>query len=199
MAPTDLQVVDEAAAARALLQEPRLALLEQLETPASAATLARRLDLPRQRLNYHLRELEAAGLIELVEERSRGNVTERIYRRSSVAYALSPDLLGALAATPDDVHDRFSSAFLLALANRTLAEVGALRRGAAAANQKLPTFALDAEVRFANAADRAAFAEELAAAVAKLVQRYHDDAAPRGRTFRLATAVHPKPKDPNLS
>ena len=58
----------------------RLRLVRELVEPDSAAGLAKRLGLPRQRLNYHLRELEAAGLLELVEERRRGNCVERIVR-----------------------------------------------------------------------------------------------------------------------
>ena len=60
-----------------------------------------------------------------------------------------------------------------------------------ASDDHLSTFALDAEVRFASAADRTAFANELGAAVTSLVSRYHDDAAPRGRTHRVLVAIHP--------
>ncbi|MEW9533703.1 ArsR family transcriptional regulator, partial [Microbispora sp. NPDC049125] len=51
--------------------------------------------------------------------------------------------------------------------------------------------AIDARVRFASAADRAAFAEELASTVATLVSRYHDENAEGGREHRLVLAVHP--------
>ena len=51
------------------------------------------------------------------------------------------------------------------------------------------------EVRFASAADRAAFAEELAGAVAGLVARYHDPTAAGGRDHRLVVALHPSVND----
>ena len=51
-----------------LLPKPRVRLLEELQRPDSAAGLSRRLGIPRQKLNYHLRELEEAGLVELVED-----------------------------------------------------------------------------------------------------------------------------------
>ncbi|KAB2955835.1 MAG: winged helix-turn-helix transcriptional regulator, partial [Thermoanaerobaculia bacterium] len=68
--------------------------------PATAAGLARRLGLPRQRVNYHLRELEKAGLVELVEERRRGNCVERLVRATARAFLLGPEALGAQAADP---------------------------------------------------------------------------------------------------
>ena len=70
-------------------------------------------------------------------------------------------------------------------------EVGELIAGAARANKRLATLAMDGEVRFASAADRAAFAEELTAAVTGLIARYHDDTAPDGRAHRIVVAVHP--------
>ena len=71
-------------------------------------------------------------------------------------------------------------------------EVGAQARLADAAGRRLPTFTLDAEVRFTSAEDRAAFADELATAVLDLVARYHRD---DGRPHRLVVASHPVPAD----
>ena len=59
-------------------------------------------------------------------------------------------------------------------------DVGDLIEGARASGSACRTFAVDGNIRFASAADRADFAEELGAAVATLVAKYHDDEAPRG-------------------
>jgi hypothetical protein len=80
---------------------------------------------------------------------------------------------------------------MLALAARLIREVGDLITGAGAARKRLATFAIDSEIRFASAADRAAFAGELAEAVTALVGRYHDEKAPGGRKHRLIIAMHP--------
>lgn len=194
MTTTDVEVIEETRRAKALLDENRLRLLAELEEPGSAATLARRLDLPRQRVNYHLRELEAHRLVELVEEKRKGNVTERIYRRTGRGFVISNAALGELGSDPDDVNDRFSSSYQIALASRAIRELAALRTGAAAAKKKLPTFALDVDVRFATAEARNAFADDLAAAVADLVRKHHDDAAPKGRKFRFYLGGYPRPK-----
>jgi hypothetical protein len=63
------------------------------------------------------------------------------------------------------------------------------------------TFALDAEVRFASAADRAAFTRELTDAVGGLVARYHDQGAEGGRRHRVVVALHPSmsPEDPDAT
>ncbi len=74
-------------------------------------------------------------------------------------------------------------------------DVGQLVAGATKAKKRLATFAMDGEIRFASAADRAAFAEELAASVTSLVGKYHDETAPRGRDHRVIVAVHPSLKE----
>lgn len=143
------------------------------EQPDSASGLARRLGVPRQRVNYHLRALERAGFLELHATQRRRGLTERILRARA------------------DVADRFSSLYLVALASQLLEDVAALRAGAARERKKLATLALEVDVRFRNAAERAAFAEELAQTLARLAARYHDASAPGGRTHRFVVAGHP--------
>ena len=188
-----VQVIADVEQAQTLLDRTRLRILEQLGTPASAATLARQLDEPRQRLNYHLHELERHGLVEIEREQQRGSVTERIYRRSSTSYSISIAALGALGSRPEHVPDRFSSAYQIAVASQAVADLAALRAGAAAAKKALATMALEVEVRFADAASRSAFAQELADAVAALVQKHHDEKARGGRTFKVYLGAYPKP------
>lgn len=190
-----VDVVRETARAQVLLHPARLLILEHLASPGSAASLARQLGLPRQRLNYHLRELEEQGLVELVEERERGSVRERIYRRTGDSYAISSEALGGLGSSPEKVRDRFSSAWQIAMASRAIADLAALREAATAAAQPLATFALEVEVRFADGAARSAFAQELADAVAALVRRYHDERAPQGRAFRFYMGAYPSRRD----
>jgi DNA-binding transcriptional ArsR family regulator len=188
-----VHVVADAERAAALLEPTRQRILEALVEPASAVGLAERLGLPRQRLNYHLHELQRHGFVELAHERTRGSVHERVYRRDSDSYAISSEALGALGSRPELVSDRFSSAYLIAVASQTLADVARMRDEAAAARQTLPTLSLEVDVRFADAAARSAFAQDLADAVAALVRKHHDDRAAGGRTFRFCIGGYPKP------
>ena len=68
----DVEVIEDAAAAAVALDPIRSRLLSELAEPGSAAALAARVGLGRQKVNYHLRTLEAHGLLEVAEERKRG-------------------------------------------------------------------------------------------------------------------------------
>jgi len=187
----DIAVIEDPAAAAVSLDPIRSRLLAELAVPGSAAMLASRVGLPRQKVNYHLRTLEQHGLVELVEERRKGNVTERMLRATALSYVISPAAMAAVAPDPARAPDRLSARWLLALAARLVRDVGALLTGAGRAGQRVASFAIDGEVRFASAADRAAFAEELTVAVADLVARFHDESAPGARKHRIVVAVHP--------
>ena len=190
----DVAVIENAAAAEVSLDPIRTRLLAELAEPGSATMLAARVGLPRQKVNYHLRMLERHGLLDLVEERRKGNVTERVMRASAASYVISPAALAAVQPDPRRSPDRLSAFWLLALAARLVRDVGALLTGGAKAGRRVATFALDGEVRFASAADRTAFAEELSNAVAALVAKYHDETAERGRDHRVIVAIHPSVK-----
>ena len=189
----DLHVIEDPSAAALALDPIRNRLLSQLAAPASAAALAARLGLTRQKVNYHLRALEAAGLVESAEERQWGGLTERLMVATAASYVVSPAALGAIAADPDRTRDRLSASYLIAVAARAVCEVGALWRAARAANKRLATLSIDTVIRFKSPADRAAFTADLARAVAELAARYHDDKAPRGRPHRLVVASYPAP------
>ncbi len=190
--PASLDLVHDAESAASLLNPLRREMLEALvESPDSAAGLARRMKLPRQKVNYHLRELEAEGLVDLQEERRKGNCTERIVRARASAYVISPEAIGGLGAEPERFRDRFSSAYLLATAARVLKDVGILRRRADSVKMALPTFTLETEVRFASAEALNAFTEGLANEAARLAAAHHDETAPEGRTFRFVIGSYP--------
>ncbi len=187
-------MIEDPAAAEASLDPVRTRLLAELAEPGSATMLADRVGLPRQNVNYHLKELERHGLVELVEERRKGNVTERLVRATALSYVISPAALAGVQPDPSRAPDRLSARWLIAVASKLVRDVGELVAGATKARKRLATFAMDGEVRFASAADRAAFAEELAAAVTGLVSKYHDETAQRGRDHRVIVAVHPSVK-----
>jgi DNA-binding transcriptional ArsR family regulator len=190
----ELSVIDDPAAAGVSLDPVRARLLAELAEPGSASSLAPKVGLARQKVNYHLRTLEQHGLVELVAERRKGNMTERVLQATAASYVISPAALGAVAPDPARAPDRLSARWLIAVAARTVREVGELLAGATKAGKRLATFAVDGEVRFASAADRAAFADELAQAVTALVSRYHDEDAPGGRRHRVVVAIHPELK-----
>lgn len=189
----DIDVIDEPLAAAAALEPTRSRLLAELGEPASAAALAARLGIKRQKINYHLRTLEEHGLVRVADTRSWGGLTERLMVASASAYVVSPQALGPAAADPARTRDRLAASYLIALGARIVKEVGDLWRRARAADKHLATLAIDTEIRFASAADRAAFTRELGEAVMRLASRYHDDTAPGGRPHRLVAVSYPLP------
>ncbi len=190
----DIQVINDPVAATVALEPMRSRLLSELAAPASAAALASRVGLARQKVNYHLRALETHGLVRLAEERKWGGLTERLLVATAASYVVNPSALGPVAVDPKREVDRLSASYLIALGARMIREVSDLLRRAKAADKRLATLAVDTEVRFRSAAERAAFSGELAEAITKLVSKYHDESAPGGRPHRLVVVAHPLPQ-----
>jgi DNA-binding transcriptional ArsR family regulator len=187
----DVEVIEDPAAAAIAVDPVKSQLLAALAEPASAAGLAARLRIPRQKVNYHLRSLEDHGLVRVSEERLWGGLTERVMVATAASYIVSPAALGPAAADPQRGADRLSASYLIALAARIVREVSGLMRRAAEAGKSLATLSIDTEIRFRSAADRAAFTQELTQAVTTLVSRYHDASAPQARPHRLVIVAHP--------
>jgi len=87
----------------AALDPVRARLLGELAVPASAAGLAARVGIARQKVNYHLKALEARGLVELSEERRHGGITDRVLQASAASYVVSPAAVNGSAADPDAI------------------------------------------------------------------------------------------------
>lgn len=190
----NVHVIDDPAAATVALDPLRSRLLSELREPASAATVATRVGLPRQKVNYHLRTLESHGLVRVASRKRWGGLTERRLVATASAYVVSPSALGPVAADPERELDRLSASYLIALAARAVREVGDLFRRASEAGKNLATLSVDTVIRFRSPKDRAAFSRELTAEINRLVAKYHDDSAAGGRSHRLVLLAHPLPK-----
>ena len=147
--------------------------------------------MPRQRVLYHLRMLEAQRLVESHDHGRVGRRIDRTYVRTATSYAIAPKTLGGVAVDPRTVTDAFSSAYLSAVAGRALNDLAALGRAAAAQRKRVPTITLETSVRFATPADQRRFADELTTALATLAARYHRPGTTKGRTFRVFACGYP--------
>lgn len=78
----ELEIEDPAVLA-ALYDPLRYRLFRLLETPRSVAELGDEVEMPANRLYYHVRRLVACGLVRRVDVRTRGKHTERIYGRTA--------------------------------------------------------------------------------------------------------------------
>jgi len=191
-----LEVIDDPGAAAVALDPVRSRLLSELAEPASAAALANRLGIPRQKINYHLRALEAYDLVRVAEKRQWGGLTERKMVASAASYVVSPGAMGLAAADPDRNPDRLSASYLIALAARIVREVKTLLTRSAETDKRLPTLSVDTVIRFRSAAERAEFSREFTQAIAQLGAKYHDEKAPGGRPHRLVAVAYPMPPNP---
>ncbi|MDF3068933.1 MAG: transcriptional regulator [Polyangiaceae bacterium] len=192
----ELQVIERADTAALALDPVKARILAALSTPGSAASLAARVGLTRQKVNYHLRALEAQHLVEPVEERRWGGLKERRLVATAASYVVSPAALGPLASDPERSQDRLSASHLIALAARVVREVGELWRRARESEKRLATLSIDTVICFRSPAERAAFTRELTSSVAALAARYHDQSAQEARPHRLLIASYPAPPQP---
>ena len=187
----DVHVLEDPAAVEAALDPIRASILDALTEPGSATTVAAAVGLTRQKVNYHLKTLEAHGLVEPAETRAWGGITERFVRRSARQLVVSPDVLQSAAIDPNEVADHLSAAYMIAVNARTVSEAGAIARDATV-GVRLPTLTIDTVIGFGSPKDRAAFSAELQSAVATLIAKYHHD---DGRPHRLTVSSYPRPKE----
>src|SRR5580658_6341913 len=133
----EVEVIENPHAAAVALDPVRGRLLAELTVPASASALAKKVGLPRQKVNYHLRTLEEHSLVTVAEERKWGGLTERLLVATASSYFVSPRAFGDLAVDPSHSADRLSASYLIALGARIVGEVGDLWRRARAIDKRL--------------------------------------------------------------
>jgi DNA-binding transcriptional ArsR family regulator len=192
----EVELVAERERAQFLLHPLRLRIMEAAREPASAAGLARRLDLKPQKVNYHVRRLSDLGFLRVVEERRAGNVLETVYVASARSYVLASGVLGPLAPVLSD--DGVTAGRLLALHARAEAELGAVMAGAGSGGSTLGALALDEEFRFETAQQRAVFTRAVRDLFSAVVRKYTSPAAPvegpaTGRRYRMILGCYPLP------
>ena len=184
----DTVLIENAERARLALDPVKHALLTALREPGSAASLAKRLKLPRQKLGYHLRALEAAGLVRLVEERARRGFVERVLIAEASAFVLDPLLLTD-ADRAVEAQDRYAAQHLVKAAGTVVREVTRMQGEAEKAGQRLLTFTIEADVGFAQPRDFEDFTAALAQSVAALAERYTP--GNDRRRYHLVMGAHP--------
>ncbi len=130
-------LVADMSRASALLHPLRLRILDALREPDSASGLARRFRMPRQKMNYHVRELARTHFLERAGQRRRRNMIERRYRTVAQGYVLSPELLGRMGLPQAAADDVVSAAYLLGIMAVAQTELAQASREAAAQRKKL--------------------------------------------------------------
>lgn len=184
--------VRSAEALQALSHPTRVAILERLRDPASAAGVARSIGQSRQRVNYHLKELESAGLVERAGEERTGNFVSVLYRAVARSFVVSPKVAWADPRRFEAIRDQHSLETLVELGERLQRDAAELLDRAAFDGDEISSASVAAEVRFASEADRAAFLREYLAVTKELLEKY---GTKDGEAYRALIAVYPKGED----
>lgn len=183
-----VRIVNDLDALQVLLHPLRIAILEALREPASAAAVARVIGEPRQKVNYHLKELERAELVAPAGERRSGNFVETLYRAVASSFVVSPHAAWADPRRVEALRSQHSLEQLVNIGERLQRDAITLLDRAAFDGDEIASAAVDAELHFANEADRAAFLREYLDVITELCERY---GAREGDPYRVVLAVHP--------
>jgi DNA-binding transcriptional ArsR family regulator len=182
--------IDDPDALQALSHPLRIRILDALRDPDSAAGVARRLGAARQKVNYHLKELERAGLVLRTGERRRGNFVESLFRSAARTLVVSPRAAWGDPRRLAAIADQLSLENLVLLGERLQRDAAVLLDRAAFDGEQIASAAVEADVRFASEEARAAFLNEYLAAVGPLLRKYGTKA---GASYRVSLAAYPNP------
>ncbi|MEX2395198.1 MAG: helix-turn-helix domain-containing protein [Actinomycetota bacterium] len=188
MSRTRVFSVDDPTTLQALSHPTRVAILEALRDGASAASVARTIGQPRQRVNYHLKELEGAGLVEQIGEERTGNFMSSIYRAVARSFVVSPKVAWAGPRRVEALRDQHSLEVLVQLGERLQSDAAELLDRAAFDGEQISSASVAAEVRFASEEDRSAFMDSYLRSTKALLDKY---GSRRGDTYRAVLAVYP--------
>ncbi|HSK95389.1 MAG TPA: helix-turn-helix domain-containing protein [Euzebyales bacterium] len=186
--------VDDVATTQTLAHPMRLQILGALRRAASAAAVARALGEPRQKVNYHLKELERAGLVRQVGERRTGNFIENLYEAAARSFVVSPRVAWPDGQRAEALAAQVSLENLVRIGERLQRDSAELLDRAAFDGEQIASAAVEAQVRFADEHQRTEFLNAYLRAVGPLLARY---GAASGEAYRMVLAVYPEQREPS--
>jgi DNA-binding transcriptional ArsR family regulator len=184
-----VEVLDDPEQVAALAHPLRVAILDALREPGSAAGAARALGEPRQKVNHHVKALLDAGLVRSVGERRNGNFVEQLYQSVAGSFMVSPRLACGGDLRVAALRSQVPLEHLTRLGESIQRDAIDLLDRAAFDGEDIPSVAVEASVRFPDAASRAAFMEEYLELVKPLLRKH---GARDGGAYRVVTAVYPE-------
>lgn len=190
----DVLYIEEVPQAMTLLKPIRLEILQQLGEPRTCPELADFFDETPQKIYYHIKALESAGLVDRIGERRIRGAVEGHYQASARSYWLAPKLVGQIGG-PKQAQDQLSLRVLLDLAEEVHDDIGKLGNRSVV-GQDVPSLSLSAHIHLPNANRRAEFLQELQEVFQNLARKYGlPDDQPLltdEQGFRLVLMCYPK-------
>ena len=200
--PVRAVVLDSVQQARLLFQPIRLDLLQLLALPHSCGELAGELGCTPQKVHYHIKALEAAGLVQRVGERKVRALTEAIYQATAQQFWPGAALLHSLGGHTA-AQDALSKNYLLSLAEELGSDAARLALSSAEEQRDHPTLSLSAQVNLADPRRRSAFLHELQLAMQRLAEKYGAEADEgTAEAYKLVLACYPaapQPDEPGIA
>ncbi len=188
---TRAQTVSDPAAVEALTHPIRRKVLAELRAPKSAASVARTLGMPRQKVNYHLKELAKAKLVRTAGERAKGHLTEKLYEAVAGTFILSPRVAWEDGARDKAMRDQVSLKRLVSMGDQLQKDAISLLDLAAFDGEEIPSASVEAAISFADEEARSSFMEDYLQVLGPLLSKH---GAREGRGYRVALAVYPDPE-----
>lgn len=190
----DVYYVENLEQASALLKPVRLELLRLMDEPRSCPELATATESTPQKVYYHIKLLEKAGIVAKVDERRVGGIMEGLYQAAARSYWLSPQMVGQVGGQ-QRARDQMSLGYILQLTEDMQADVGRLANQVAV-GQEVPSLGLSFQIELQDVEERDAFRQDLQVMFEALAEKYgliDDDAPQAGDFFRVMVAVYPQP------
>jgi DNA-binding transcriptional ArsR family regulator len=187
-----VHVVEDIEALQVLGHPLRVRILEALREPGSAATVARQVGEARQKVNYHLKELERVGLVAPVGERRSGNFIETLYESVARSFLVSPRVAWSDRRRVDTLRQQHSLERLVMVGGKLERDAISLLDRAAFDGEQIASAAVEVDVQFADEKDRSAFLDAYLEAVRQLCDRYGSH---EGLPYRVVMAAHPATRD----
>ena len=184
-----VESIKSAKRAAVILAHPvRARILSIAQSPMSASDLARTLGLPRQRVNYHVRQLADGGFLKPAAQQRKGNMVEQQFVASAGSYVFAPEVLGDVAPADPASMEPTSAASLLAVCARAQRDVANVMETAHAAGVRLRTLSMMRNVRFATAEQRTEFMNAVADAIESVIEEHGSST---GGQLRLVLGCYP--------
>lgn len=180
-----------------LLKPLRLELLRRMGQPRTCGQLGRLVGETSQKVYYHVKALEGAGLVERVGERRINGISEGEYQARAWSYWLAPELVGQVGGA-ERTQDAMSLGYLLSLAEQLQRDLADLAVAAQGDETPMPSLGIEAEVVLADPETRSAFLRDVEEAVTTIAERYSRGGrdAPSRHKFKLMVACYPQAPRP---
>lgn len=179
----DVLYLERIEQAEILFKPQRIEVLRLLAEPRTCGEVAERLGQSKQRVYYHVKVLEEAGLVVRVSERKVRGIHEGIYQAAARSYWMSPKLVGAIGGVRK-ARDAMSLGYLLDLMEEVQGDIARLDPE----TSELPSLGVSGEIRV-RPEQRQEFMNELQRTLRDLFTRY---GGPEGDAFKLAVACYPR-------